>query len=78
MFMQHISTPLDVISAVGGVVRLMDLTGVPRSTAATWQMRKKIPAKHWPVVVGAARDAGHDLTLERMFEIHAPQQEPAQ
>lgn len=69
--MQHISTPLDVISAVGGVVRLMELTGVPRSTAATWQTREKIPPKHWPVVVAAAREAGHDLSLERMFEIHA-------
>lgn len=73
--MQDIRTPLDAISAAGGVVRLMQLTGVPRSTAATWQTRRKIPAKHWPTIVAAARSAGHDLTLERMFEIHA-QAEP--
>jgi hypothetical protein len=74
--MQNILTPLDAISAAGGVARLVELTGVPRSTAATWQTREKIPARHWPVIVSAARDAGHDLTLERMFEIHAKEPTP--
>jgi hypothetical protein len=75
--MQSINTPIDVISAVGGVVRLMELTNVPRSTAASWQMRNKIPAKYWPVIVAAAHNAGHDLTFERLFEIHAMTPEPA-
>jgi hypothetical protein len=77
--MQNISTHSEVIEALGGVSRLVELTGVPLTTASMWRLRKSIPAKHWPAVLSEAQRLGHDLSLDRMVAmLPAKQQEPAQ
>lgn len=47
--------------------------GVPYTTAASWQVRGNIPAKHDLDLIAAAAARGHELKLETLAEMRRSQ-----
>ena len=55
-----------VIEQFGGVVELARLTSQKERAVRGWKERKRIPSKHWPVIVKAAEHRKLHVTYEAL------------
>lgn len=55
-----------VIERLGGVRELAKATRQNERAVRGWKERKKIPPKHWPVIVAAAKHKGVPVSYESL------------
>ena len=55
-----------VIHKFGGPAVLAELTGQKERAVRGWKERKRIPSKHWPVIVKVASQQGLPVTYETL------------
>ncbi len=66
-----------VIEKLGGLTGTARKLGLAVSTVQGWQIRKRVPQKHWHAAIEAARCNGVTLELSDFLKNHERQGEAA-